>query len=87
MVSAGTAARAAAVLIVSMSKNEPVLEIEVGNRVKLSKPHPCGSYEWLVTRTGADIGLECTGCGRRVMLERRDLERRFKGFIEPDVKP
>ena len=85
MVSAGTPARAAAVLIVGMSKNEPVLEIEAGNRVKLSKPHPCGSYEWLVTRTGADIGLECTGCGRRVMLERRDLERRFKGFIEPEA--
>jgi len=86
VVSAGTATRTAAVLSVSMNKNEPVLEIEVGNRVKLSKPHPCGSYEWLVTRTGADIGLECTGCGRRVMLERRDLERRFKGFIEPDLK-
>jgi hypothetical protein len=59
-----------------------VLEVQIGNRVRLAKPHPCGSYEWLVTRTGADIGLECTACGRRVMLERRELERRFKGFVE-----
>ena len=68
-----------------MSNEKPVLEVEVGKRLELSKPHPCGSYEWLVTRTGADIGLECAGCGRRVMLERRELERRFRGFVEPDV--
>jgi hypothetical protein len=40
--------------------------------------HPCGSYEWTVTRLGADIGLECKGCGRRVMLTRRELARRAK---------
>jgi hypothetical protein len=68
-----------------VSQQKPVLALEVGNRVKLSKPHPCGSYEWLVTRTGADIGLECAGCGRRVMLERRELERRFRGFVEPEA--
>jgi hypothetical protein len=68
-----------------VSQQRPVLALEVGNRVKLSKPHPCGSYEWVVTRTGADIGLECAGCGRRVMLERRELERRFSGFVEPEA--
>jgi hypothetical protein len=68
-----------------VSQQKPVLALEVGNRVKLSKPHPCGSYEWVVTRTGADIGLECAGCGRRVMLERRELERRFSGFVEPEA--
>jgi hypothetical protein len=30
-----------------------------------------------VTRLGADIGLVCDGCGHRVLLERRDLERRL----------
>ena len=68
-----------------VTKDDSVLSLDIGQRVKLSKPHPCGSHEWLVTRTGADIGLECAGCGRRVMLERRELERRFKGFVEPDV--
>lgn len=46
--------------------------------VRLRKPHPCGSDEWSVTRTGADIGLVCLGCGRRVMLEREEFERRIK---------
>ena len=70
-----------------MPKDQPVLELEVGNRVKLAKPHPCGSHEWRVTRVGADIGLECSVCGRHVMLERRELERRFRGFVEPQVNP
>jgi hypothetical protein len=65
-----------------MANDNPVLDLQVGNHVRLAKPHPCGSHEWRVTRTGADIGLECVGCGRRVMLERRELERRFKGFVE-----
>jgi hypothetical protein len=28
-------------------------------------------------RLGADIGLVCEGCGRRVLLERSELERRM----------
>jgi len=59
----------------------PILEVRVGDRLELAKPHPCGSREWQVTRLGADIGLLCQGCGRRVFLERRDLERRFRGFV------
>lgn len=50
--------------------------------VRLKKPHPCGSYEWTVVRLGADIGLRCHGCGRRVLLPRRELERRLKSFVQ-----
>lgn len=49
--------------------------------VRLRKPHPCGGYEWTVVRLGADIGLVCTTCGRRIMLPRRELERRLKAFV------
>jgi hypothetical protein len=62
--------------------DRPVLELLPGDRVRLRKPHPCGGRTWRVTRLGADIGLVCDTCGRRVMLERRDLERRFTGFVE-----
>ena len=60
----------------------PVLELRVADRLSLAKPHPCGSREWQVTRLGADIGLLCEGCGRRIFLERRELERRFRGFLQ-----
>jgi hypothetical protein len=58
-----------------------ILEISLGDVVRLRKPHPCGGYEWEVTRLGADIGLRCVQCGRRLMLERAVLERRIKAFV------
>lgn len=53
-------------------------DLQLNDRLRLRKQHPCGSYEWIVTRLGADIGLECAGCGRRVMLTRRELAKRLK---------
>lgn len=55
--------------------------LELGDVLRLRKPHPCGGYEWKVVRLGADIGLECTSCGRRILLPRRDLARRLKMVI------
>lgn len=62
--------------------DEPVIPFRVGDRVSLAKSHPCGSHNWLVVRLGADIGLVCEGCQRRVLLERRELERRLTSFVE-----
>ena len=56
-------------------------DLKLNTHLRLRKPHPCGSYEWTVVRLGADIGLECRGCGRRVMLTRRELARRIKAFL------
>ncbi|NTU72341.1 MAG: DUF951 domain-containing protein, partial [Coriobacteriia bacterium] len=53
----------------------------MGDVVKLKKPHPCGANEWEIVRVGADIGLKCRGCERRVMLVRSEFDRRFRGFI------
>ena len=46
-------------------------DLQLNDLLRLRKPHPCGSFEWTVVRLGADIGLECKGCGHRVMLTRR----------------
>jgi hypothetical protein len=59
----------------------PVLELYLGDVVRLRRTHPCGSSEWRVDRLGADIGLHCQGCGRHVLLERRSLESRLDGFV------
>jgi len=58
-----------------------VVEIKLGDIVRLKKKHPCGSYEWQVIRLGADIGIKCLKCQRRVLLERSVFERRVKTFI------
>ncbi len=56
-------------------------ELKLEDTVRLRKPHPCGSYEWKIYRLGADIGLECLRCGRRVLLPRRTLALRLKAVL------
>ncbi len=63
-----------------MRTTEP-LQLVLGDVVRLRKPHPCGSFEWTVVRLGADIGLRCHGCGHKVLLPRRVLEKRLKAFV------
>ena len=58
-----------------------VMEIRLGDVVRLKKKHPCGSDEWQVMRLGADIGIKCLKCQHRVLLERGVFERRVKTFI------
>jgi len=58
-------------------------DLQINDTIRMRKPHPCGGYEWKVTRLGADIGLECGTCGHRVMLTRRELARRTKTIIRP----
>lgn len=59
----------------------------IGDMVRLRKPHPCGSFDWTVVRLGADIGLRCSQCQRRVLLPRRTLERRLKSFLARGAEP
>ena len=54
------------------------VDINPGDTIRLKKVHPCGSYEWLVVRSGADVRLKCLKCGRHVLLEREVLIRRIK---------
>ena len=57
------------------------MDPKLGDVVRLRKKHPCGSFEWQVVRLGADIGIKCRTCGRRVLLERRVFERRVRDFV------
>ena len=56
----------------------PPIDFELGEVVRLRKAHPCGGTDWQVTRLGADIGLRCLTCNRRILLERATLEKRLK---------
>ena len=58
-----------------------VMEIRLGDVVRLRKKHPCGGDEWEVVRLGADIRIRCLKCQRYVLLERSIFERRVKAFI------
>ena len=56
-------------------------EFTVGQRVIMRKPHACGSSEWEIVRTGADVKIKCSGCGRVVMLDRGDFMRAAKKLM------
>jgi hypothetical protein len=57
------------------------IETNLGDVVRLRKAHPCGSYEWEVVSAGADIGLKCLKCQRRVLLARNVFKRKVKEFV------
>jgi hypothetical protein len=58
-----------------------ILELRIGDVVRLKKVHPCGSNEWAIVRLGADIGIRCMKCQHQVMIARPVLERRIKAFL------
>lgn len=52
--------------------------------VEMKKPHPCATKSKLfkIIRLGADIKIQCLGCGNIIMMPRSDFEKRFKKIIE-----
>ena len=63
---------------------------ELGDIVRMKKPHPCGANEWLIVRTGMDFRLKCQGCGHYVLLPRTKFERMARqllGHVELTREP
>lgn len=55
---------------------------QVGQIIRLKKPHPCGADTWKVLRVGMDFRIACCGCGHSLMLPRKTVEKSFRGFVE-----
>ena len=62
-------------------------EVRLGDVVRMRKPHPCGGSEWEVVRLGADIGIRCRVCRRRVLLPRSQFLRQVKTLIQHGESP
>ena len=58
-----------------------VRQYELGWVVRLRKQHPCGGTDWEVVRLGADIGLKCLTCARRLLMPRSTLDKRVKAVV------
>ena len=37
------------------------MDIQVGDRLEMRKPHPCGNHTFEVLRIGMDFRLRCVG--------------------------
>ncbi len=57
------------------------MDIHINDILKMKKPHPCGSQEWLVLRVGMDFKLRCQGCGHEVMLPRSKAEKNIRRVV------
>ena len=54
------------------------MDFEVGDRIIMKKPHPCGSKEWEVLRVGIDFRIRCCGCDHQIMVPRKLVEKNKK---------
>ena len=57
---------------------------DVCDIIKMKKPHPCGSSEWEVLRTGADFRLKCMGCGHQIMVSRKLVEKNTRRITKKE---
>ena len=53
----------------------------LGDVVEMKKQHPCGCNKFRITRVGVDIKIECTNCGRTIMLSRVDFNKKIKKVL------
>ncbi len=63
------------------------INFQLGDVLRLRKPHPCGGYEWQVVRLGADIGIRCLTCQRRILIPRQKLAKRVKSITPASDQP
>jgi len=61
-------------------------EYVIGSKLTLKKKHPCGGYDWEVTRLGADIKIKCLTCGRSLFIPRIDLNKKIKKIVTEGEK-
>lgn len=60
------------------------IRLEPGMILTLKKSHPCGSAKWKVLRTGADVKLECMGCGHLIVMPRYKLKKMIRAAKSPE---
>ncbi|MBR3620591.1 MAG: DUF951 domain-containing protein [Clostridia bacterium] len=60
------------------------MDIRIGDKLLMKKPHPCGNNIFTVARTGADLRLRCDGCGREIMIERIKAQKNIKKVMREE---
>lgn len=62
------------------------MKYNLGNLVVMKKGHPCGENKWEIIRMGVDIKLKCVKCGRTIMMDRLEFERKLKKVVENEKR-
>lgn len=56
-------------------------EYKLGDIIIMKKNHACGANEWKITRMGVDIKIKCLNCGREIMMDRLEFEKKLKKVL------
>lgn len=54
---------------------------ELNDIVEMKKKHACQANKWQIVRLGIDIKLKCLNCGREIIMERLEFERKLRRII------
>lgn len=65
--------------LLHIAREGDAMDFQIGDVIKMKKPHPCGANQWEIMRVGMDFRLKCKGCGHQVMLPRKQVEKSFRG--------
>lgn len=60
------------------------MDYKIGSNVIMKKPHACKTNLWEVIRTGVDIKIKCVNCGRCIMMDRLEFEKKLKKVVNKD---
>lgn len=55
---------------------------KLNDEVIMRKKHACGANLWTITRMGVDIKIKCNNCGREIMMDRLEFQKKLKKVVE-----
>lgn len=58
------------------------MDYKLGSIVVMKKEHPCKTNRFEVVRVGADIKIKCINCGRSIMMDRIEFDKKLKKVEE-----
>lgn len=62
------------------------MDVQVGDVLRMKKPHPCGCAEFSVLRVGMDFKLKCQKCGHEIMLPRLKCEKNIRQIKKSTIR-
>ena len=54
------------------------MNISVGDKIEMKKPHPCGGKTFSILRVGMDFKICCVKCGHEIMVSRNKCEKNIR---------
>ena len=54
----------------------------LNDQVIMRKNHACGTNLWTITRVGVDVKIKCNNCGREIMMDRLEFQKKLKKVLD-----